>query len=76
MHLALVPQRIMNSYNRVNSKDTAGIYEQGDFLVHFSGCNDHTRSCAKEMLPYMKTLGLAPDPDARSEIVTGEQAAA
>lgn len=52
--LALVPQRVMNAYNRL-SPDQKGsdVYQDDDFLVRFAGCElDASRDCEKEMEEY------------------------
>ena len=56
--IALVPQRVMNSYNALApTASKEGTYAEGDFLVHFSGCNmDPKRDCSKEMSPYWSKL--------------------
>lgn len=52
--LALIPQRVINAYSK-DSPDAAvdGTYQDGDFVIHFSGCeNDNKRVCEEEMQPY------------------------
>jgi len=45
--LALVPQRIMNSYTTGAAE---GIYQEGDFVANFHGCQrDPNRDCESEM---------------------------
>ncbi|CAK4034282.1 glycosyltransferase family 34 [Lecanosticta acicola] len=53
--LALVPQRILNSYTREKGGDaTEGLYQEGDFIANFHGCQrDATRDCEEEMRPLM-----------------------
>lgn len=55
--LALVPQRIFNSYNPGAPSSTANsTYQEGDFVIHFAACdNDITLNCEQEMLPYYNT---------------------
>jgi mannan polymerase II complex MNN11 subunit len=58
--LALVPQKVMNSYNiRIGDgkgDKTAGedgLWQEGDFLVRFPGCETtKKRNCDDEMMPY------------------------
>jgi mannan polymerase II complex MNN11 subunit len=58
--LALVPQRVMNSYNvhvgNGKADKTAGedgMWQEGDFLVRFPECETTTeRQCDDEMRPY------------------------
>ncbi|KAI1002782.1 hypothetical protein K3495_g5424 [Podosphaera aphanis] len=50
--IALVPQRIINSYEKSDQSSTSGIYKQGDFIIEFAGCEQAGRSCAKEAQPY------------------------
>ncbi|KAL1973306.1 hypothetical protein VTN31DRAFT_5941 [Thermomyces dupontii] len=52
--LALVPQRVINAYSK-DSPGAAvdGTYQNGDFVIHFHGCEDSKgRDCEAEMLPY------------------------
>ncbi|KAF2236538.1 glycosyltransferase family 34 protein [Viridothelium virens] len=50
--LALVPQRILNSYLRDPSGGTEGVYAEGDFVVNFFGCDlAGDRNCEEEMTP-------------------------
>jgi mannan polymerase II complex MNN11 subunit len=58
--LALVPQRVMNSYN-IHIADgkgdvvaeKEGLWQEGDFLIRFPGCETTTeRNCEDEMRPY------------------------
>ncbi|KAK5116353.1 hypothetical protein LTR62_007900 [Meristemomyces frigidus] len=53
--LALVGQRAMNSYTRVQGGGGgAGIYQEGDFVANFHGCQrDTARNCEEEMRPLM-----------------------
>ncbi|KAK4963852.1 putative alpha-1,6-mannosyltransferase mnn11 [Elasticomyces elasticus] len=52
--LALVPQRILNSYTRDQSGRTDGIYVEGDFVANFHGCQrDENRNCEEEMQPLL-----------------------
>ncbi len=51
--LALVPQRIMNSYSATGNLTST--YAKGDFVVRFDGCEQAgERSCEKESESYMK----------------------
>ncbi|KAI5800018.1 galactosyl transferase GMA12/MNN10 family-domain-containing protein [Geopyxis carbonaria] len=54
--LALIPQKIMNSYpTPIESKlaeSGDAIYEKGDFVVHFHNCWNPGRSCEKEFMAY------------------------
>ncbi|KAF7196491.1 putative alpha-1,2-galactosyltransferase C8D2.17 [Pseudocercospora fuligena] len=51
--LALVPQRVLNSYTREASANSAdGLYQEGDFVANFHGCQrDPKRNCEEEMNP-------------------------
>jgi mannan polymerase II complex MNN11 subunit len=55
--LALVPQRIFNSYGpKAPAAAVNGTYQEGDFVIHFSGCEtDATRNCEQEMQPFYNT---------------------
>lgn len=49
--LALVPQRLLNSYT---SGPSEGTYNEGDFVANFHGCQrDDARSCEDEMQPLL-----------------------
>ncbi|KAH8811748.1 galactosyl transferase GMA12/MNN10 family-domain-containing protein [Xylogone sp. PMI_703] len=50
--LALVPQRIMNSYSAVRTEDKQGPWQDGDFVITFAGCEQ--RDCASESEPFHK----------------------
>ncbi|PYI02219.1 hypothetical protein BO78DRAFT_464147 [Aspergillus sclerotiicarbonarius CBS 121057] len=54
--LALVPQRIINSYSKDSSGAAVdGVYKDGDFVIRFLGCDTDTkRSCEKELEPYYR----------------------
>jgi mannan polymerase II complex MNN11 subunit len=54
--LALVPQRIFNSYSPTSVNASAdGKYKENDFLIRFYGCErDDKRDCEKEMEPYWR----------------------
>ena len=47
--LALVPQRIMNSYSIADSEES--LYKSGDFVIHFKGCENQVagRNCETEI---------------------------
>ncbi|KAL1589050.1 hypothetical protein WHR41_02190 [Cladosporium halotolerans] len=52
--LALVPQRVLNSYTRDTGSSGEGIYQEGDFVANFHGCaRDAARNCEEEMKPLM-----------------------
>lgn len=52
--LALVPQRVLNSYTRDTGASNEGVYQEGDFVANFHGCaRDAARSCEEEMKPLM-----------------------
>jgi mannan polymerase II complex MNN11 subunit len=53
--LALVPQKIMNSYHaRIMAKAaTDGTYSDGDYIMSFGDCALPGRSCVKEMEPFL-----------------------
>ncbi|KAL1969517.1 hypothetical protein VTN77DRAFT_8955 [Rasamsonia byssochlamydoides] len=54
--LALVPQRIFNSYSQKSPGAVNGTYHDGDFVIHFAGCDtDPTRNCEQEMQPFYNT---------------------
>lgn len=45
--LALIPQRILNSYT---TGPAEGVYNEGDFVANFHGCQrDPARDCEKEI---------------------------
>lgn len=48
--LALVPQKLFNSYPSVPGGEST--YEEGDFVVHFHECEKPERSCEKEFNRY------------------------
>ncbi|KAI9804796.1 MAG: hypothetical protein M1825_001164 [Sarcosagium campestre] len=53
--LALIPQKVMNSYSLDTSKDGkgTGLFEDRDFVIHFAGCAiDTKRNCEKELLDF------------------------
>ncbi|KAL4792138.1 galactosyl transferase GMA12/MNN10 family-domain-containing protein [Aspergillus venezuelensis] len=54
--LALVPQRVINSYSKDSpGAGVDGTYKDGDLVVRFFGCDtDPTRNCEWEMEPYYK----------------------
>ncbi|EMC96851.1 glycosyltransferase family 34 protein [Baudoinia panamericana UAMH 10762] len=56
--LALVPQRVMNSYTReVGGGDSSGLYQEGDFVANFHGCaNNGNRNCEEEMAHVSRVL--------------------
>jgi mannan polymerase II complex MNN11 subunit len=50
--LALVPQRVMNSYTH-GEKDDEEKYHDGDFIANLHGCQaDDTRDCDQEAKPF------------------------
>lgn len=54
--LALVPQRLLNSYIYDSSSYSSaeGTYQEGDFVANFHGCHrDPARNCEDEMSPLM-----------------------
>jgi mannan polymerase II complex MNN11 subunit len=53
--LALVPQKIMNSYHTSLSAKAAknGTYSEGDFILTFGECKLPGGSCAEEMRSYL-----------------------
>lgn len=44
--LALVPQRIMNSYS--TGTEETSLYKEGDFVIHFNGCEKGTCETAAQ----------------------------
>ncbi|KAL1305179.1 hypothetical protein AAFC00_002100 [Neodothiora populina] len=49
--LALIPQRILNSYTTGNIE---GVYQEGDFVANFHGCiRDPSRNCEEEIQPLL-----------------------
>jgi hypothetical protein len=38
-NIHIIPQKIINSYNKLFSKDENGLWKNGDFLIHFAGAN-------------------------------------
>jgi mannan polymerase II complex MNN11 subunit len=51
--LALIPQRIMNSYN-TGEAAADGTYKDGDFVIRFAECEKSGRDCAAEAAPFDK----------------------
>jgi len=56
--LALVPQRIMSSSVKDRSgHNTGGVYNEGDFIVTFDGCDKHkAATCEEDMAPFLRKL--------------------
>ena len=55
--LALVPQKVMNSYMKPNQKPSPnGIYTPGDFVANFHGCDKPKRDCEAEQEPLLRKL--------------------
>ncbi|WEW60825.1 putative alpha-1,6-mannosyltransferase mnn11 [Emydomyces testavorans] len=54
--LALVPQRMLNSYSPLAPKPSSnGVYHDGDFIIRFKDCESGgARNCEKEMDPYFQ----------------------
>ena len=52
--LAIVPQRIMNSYPTVGQTEQEGVYKGGDFVVRFAGCEQIGRDCVGEAEQFSK----------------------
>lgn len=51
--LALLPQRTINSYPPAQNVDSQAAYQDGDFVVHFKGCDQVIdRDCEKEFMGY------------------------
>ena len=58
MKMALVPQRIMDSYTMAEGDNTEGMYKDGDFIANFHGCDrpGAGRDCEKEAEPLIEHL--------------------
>ncbi|KAF2404964.1 alpha-1,2-galactosyltransferase gmh3 [Trichodelitschia bisporula] len=56
--LALVPQKIMNSYTEKEASQAManGEYKDGDFIINLGECDRSPRSCEEEMQPYAEKL--------------------
>lgn len=54
--MALVPQKIMNSYHKgQEGTGEQGTYKDGDLVVRFAGCDqDPNRNCTREAEPFSK----------------------
>ncbi|KAI6250269.1 alpha-1,2-galactosyltransferase [Erysiphe necator] len=52
--LALVPQRMLNSYSKPDTTSDFGVYREGDFVVELTGCEQPERNCATEVQPYLE----------------------
>lgn len=54
--LALIPQRMINSYSPLSPKPGSnGVYHDGDFVIRFKDCEaGGQRDCQKEMEPYFE----------------------
>ncbi|RKF57926.1 putative alpha-1,2-galactosyltransferase C8D2.17 [Golovinomyces cichoracearum] len=52
--LAIIPQKILNSYIDPNLTSETGRYSDGDFVVELAGCDLTGRDCATEAWPYLK----------------------
>ncbi|RKF54798.1 putative alpha-1,2-galactosyltransferase C8D2.17 [Erysiphe neolycopersici] len=52
--LALIPQRMLNSYSKPDTTSEAGVYREGDFVVELTGCEQTDRNCATEVQPYLE----------------------
>jgi mannan polymerase II complex MNN11 subunit len=52
--LALVPQHIMNAYNKGDTAAKGETFKDGDFVVRFGGCEQIGRDCVAEAAPYSK----------------------
>ncbi|RPB28068.1 hypothetical protein L211DRAFT_855693 [Terfezia boudieri ATCC MYA-4762] len=55
--LALIPQKTINSYPTLPGQE--GSYTEGDFVVHFQGCEAPERSCEKEFERFWESRGRA-----------------
>ncbi|KAF8471984.1 galactosyl transferase [Kalaharituber pfeilii] len=53
--LALIPQKVINSYPTLPGQE--GSYEEGDFVVHFQGCEASGRNCEKEFERFWEKRG-------------------
>ena len=55
--LALVPQRILNSYMKPEYGSAEdGVYKDGDFIANYAGCDAKDRSCETEMAALLLRL--------------------
>ncbi len=52
--LALIPQRVLNAYNKPANAGEVGTYKDGDFIIRFAGCEQSPRDCVEEAEPYSK----------------------
>jgi mannan polymerase II complex MNN11 subunit len=53
--LVLIPQRILNSYNKGQNAEALGTYKDGDFVIRFAGCEQGgSQECANEAGPFSK----------------------
>ena len=52
--LVIVPQRTMNAYAKGGPTGELGIYKDGDFVIHFAGCELPGRDCIKEADAFSK----------------------
>lgn len=66
-HIAVIPQRIVNAYPN-SPRDTE--YQDGDFVVHFDGCEAPERSCEKEFLRFWDERGRV-DAEGLAEMAKG-----
>jgi len=55
--LALIPQKAINSYPTLPGQE--GSYTEGDFVVHFQGCEAPERSCEREFERFWESRGRA-----------------
>jgi len=52
--LVLIPQRIVNAYNKADAAADSGTYKDGDFVIRFAGCEKTGRDCVAEAEPFSK----------------------
>ncbi|SZF02563.1 unnamed protein product [Blumeria hordei] len=51
--LALVPQKVMNSYNKPDLASDSGVYKEGDFVLKLAGCEEPGSDCAALAQSYL-----------------------
>jgi len=55
--LALIPQRMFNSYTHdIAGTNTKGMYQEGDFVANFPKCDQERPNCMAEMTPFLDIL--------------------
>lgn len=44
----------MNAHSKQQGNDDKGSYKDGDYVIHFKGCDQTGRSCVTESEPFSK----------------------